>query len=165
VKPRFTGTPKEGFEVAETRVFPEDIEVEGAERALQVFRELPTEIIEIEGIDGSMAREVALVPPDPTFRLIDAERVKVEVDVREMLGERSFTQVAVTLPTAEYVTRPDRVEVRLGGNLTVLSRLSAEDILVTLGEAGKPGAPVKLKVLAPDGTQVLSLIPEEVLLQ
>jgi YbbR domain-containing protein len=164
VKPRFTGTPKEGFEVAEARVVPEEVEVEGAERALQVFREIPTEVVDIDGIDGSMARETALVPPDPTFRLIDHQQVKVEVDVREMMGERAFTQVVVTLPAGRFTARPAKIEVRLGGNLTVLSRLNAADILVTVARGATPDGPVKLEVLAPEGTEVLSVTPEEVLL-
>jgi YbbR domain-containing protein len=164
IKPRLSGTPATGFEVAEVRVAPEEIEIEGAERPLKAAREISTEIVDIANLEGNFLRTVALAPPDPSFRPTSSKSVRLEVLVREMKGERGFVQVTVRPPGPGWIVRPMTVSVRLKGNLTVLSRLSSKDISARVRWEGKtaPPGPVPVEVTAPPDTEFLSVLPAEV---
>ncbi len=169
VTPRISGTPGAGYEIADVVVRPPKVEIEGSERALKLAREVPTEVLDVSGLTGPMVREVQLVPSDPTFKPLKQQGVVVEVKIREMIGERGFLQVVVESPRTGWVTRPPTVEVRLKGNLTLLSRLEAKDIKATAlwdGKGSSEEGPVHsiLAVDAPAGAELVSVTPSEVLL-
>ena len=166
VSPRISGTPAQGFSIVSAVVSPADVEVEGGERVLRVLREIPAELVDVSGLAGSLERTVVLSPSDPSIRVIEKTPIRLEVKIRELSGEQSYHHVAVAPPSPRWATRPTFVEVRLKGNLDVLSRLKSGDIEVRASHAGKaqPPGPVPLTVASPPGTIFVSANPAEVLL-
>lgn len=164
VKPRTKGTPAEGFEVAEVRAEPPQVEIEGAERVVKQLREVPTEVVDISGLEGSVVRPVELALPDPTLRPVERRTVRLEVVIREMRAEREFIQVPVVLPRPGWQPEPPFVDVRVEGSLRAVSRLKAKDLAARtepFGDAA-PAGPVGVAVTAPEGIQVVSVEPPRV---
>jgi YbbR domain-containing protein len=116
IKPRIKGTPAEGFEVAGINVEPPEIEVEGAERALKQLREIPTEMVDVVGLEGSVARPVELALPDPSLKPVDKQPLRLEVVIHEMRAEREFIELAVTPPGPGWQVVPAVGECQIGGH-------------------------------------------------
>lgn len=161
VKPRLRGTPAEGFEVAGVRAEPAEVEVEGAERAVGQLRELPTDVVDVTGLDGSVARPVELAYPEPSLRAVNKKAVRVEVAVQEMRGEREFIQVPVAIPRPGLRTHPPAVNVKVEGTLRAVSRLTAKDIVAKVEPFGEqlPPGPVRVVASAPAEVRVVAVEP------
>ncbi|MHB8764491.1 MAG: CdaR family protein [Deferrisomatales bacterium] len=165
LKARVRGTPAEGFEVAEVRVDPLQIEVEGADRALRQLKEIATEVLDVTGLEGSAVRPVELSFPDPTVRAAERRTVRVEVVIREMRGEREFLQVPVLLPGPGWLAAPASVNVKVAGSVRVLARLTAKDLAVAaepLPGLPRPKGPVRVVVGALPGVEILAVQPNAV---
>ncbi|MDW7709065.1 MAG: CdaR family protein [Deferrisomatales bacterium] len=165
VRPRLRGAPAEGFEVAALRVDPEEVEVEGAQRVVQRLQEVPTELLDVTGLDGSFTRPLELAFPDPSLRAVGRGTVRVEATIVEMRGDREFVQVPVRIPAPGLGAVPAAVNVKLEGPVRVIARLSAADLTVELQPVGPeplPG-PAWVRVVGPAGTRVVSVEPEVVL--
>lgn len=164
VKPRIKGTPADGFEVAEVRVKPAQVEVEGAERVLKQLREIPTEVVDVSGLDGSVVRPVELALPDPALRPVDRRTVRMEVVIRAMQAEREFTQVPVVVPRTGWKAVPPTVDVKVEGNLRVISGLKGKDVTAGVEPFGQEQPVGKLRVMVkvPDGVRVVSVEPGSV---
>ena len=163
VKPRIRGTPAEGFEVAGVTVEPTTVTLEGAERVLKGLKEIPTEPVDVTGLDGSVSRPVALAMPDPTVRLVEPVNVRLSVEIRKVVAEREFMDVPVPVPEPGWRARPAGVRVRLRGSLTELSRLTASDLRVRVDPVPEPPAGrVRVRVEVPAGMEVLGVDPEVV---
>lgn len=167
VKPRIKGTPAEGFEVSEVIVTPREVELTGAERPLKLAHEVPTEVVDVTGLDGSVARDVVVALPDPSFKRTDGDTpIHMEVTVRELTVEREFPTVELAPPAPGWMVRPATVEVRLSGSLQLVSRLTAKDVTarpLVAGNLVKGTVPVIVTV--PEGVGVIQVIPSEVLLE
>jgi YbbR domain-containing protein len=164
LKPRIKGTPADGFEVAELKMEPPEVEVEGAARVLKQLREIPTEVVDVVGLEGSVTRPVELALPDPSLRRVDKNPVKLEVVVRELRAEREFIELPVATPGPEWVTDPPSVNIKLEGTLLATSRLKARDVVALLEPFGDapPKGPVRVVVKVPAGIQILAVEPAEV---
>jgi len=164
VKPRTRGNPAQGFEVAGVRAEPAEVEVEGAERAVKQLREIPTEAVDVSGLDGGVTRPVELAYPDPSLRATIKKPVRVEVTIREMRGEREFPGVPVRSPGPGLSVVPPAVRVVVEGTLRAVSRLTAADLAVTVEPFGgpPPAGPMRLVVGAPADVRVLSVEPNAV---
>lgn len=162
VRPRLRGNPAEGFEVAAVRADPDEVEVEGAERVVRQLREIPTDLLDVTGLDGSLARPVELAFPDPSLRAPAKGTVRVEVTIVEMRGEREFVRVPVVLSAPDLVAVPPAVDIRVEGPLRMISRLSAMDLTVGVEPLGAEMTPGRVRVLAagPPGARVVSVLPE-----
>jgi YbbR domain-containing protein len=170
VRARTKGVPAEGYEVAEIRMTPAEVEIEGAERAVTKLREAPTEIVDVGGLDGGVTRPVQLALPDPALRPQVQKPLQMEIVVREMRAQREFIQVPVVLtegaqegPPA-WELSPPAVDVALEGPLLALSKLKTADVQVRASLAGLPpeGGGVLVLVQVPAGVKVLSATPAEV---
>jgi YbbR domain-containing protein len=173
VRPRTKGVPAEGYEVAELRVEPPQVEIEGPERAVAKLREAPTEILDVGGLDGGVTRPVQLALPDPALRPLVQKALELEVVVREMRAQREFIQVPVALAEAPetgppaWVPTPFAVDVALEGPLLTLSRLKTADVQAraSLEGLGPDGGAAAVAVTVPPGVTVLSATPSEVVLR
>lgn len=164
VRPRLRGTPAEGFEVAGVRADPPEVEVEGAERAVRQLREVPTELVDVTGLDGSVTRPVDLAFPDPSLRAVTRRTVRVEATIAEMRAEREFIQVPVALPMGGVRAVPPAVDVRVEGTLRAVSRLSVRDLVVAVEPFGVEPPPGLVRVVAsgPAGIRVVGAEPNGV---
>ncbi|TLN24020.1 hypothetical protein FDZ71_02255, partial [bacterium] len=162
IKPRIKGAPKVGFEVEAVESNPSEITVAASDRALKVFRELETEVIDIGGIDGGLTREVQLVFPDASFKRIEQKPVKVTVKIKKMAAERELASVTVHPPAGGWLLEPATADIRVTGPVSVLSRLSAADFALSAAAPAQEGGLSKLSVTLPDEVELLSVTPEEV---
>lgn len=164
VKARTRGTPAEGFAVSRIILTPEQIELTGAERPLRLTQEVFTEVVDVTGLDGSVARDVEITLPDPSFkRADDGSPVHLEVVVEELLVDRQFPSVELLTPAPGWLVRPATVEVRLTGKLQTVSRLTARDVTARplLADGPQEGL-VPVVVTVPEGVEVMQVVPAEV---
>ncbi|MBI5441997.1 MAG: YbbR-like domain-containing protein [Deltaproteobacteria bacterium] len=68
VRPRLRGRPAQGMEVVGVRVDPAEVELVGGMSMLKRIDEVPTETVDVTGLDGSVSRPVELALPSPTLR-------------------------------------------------------------------------------------------------
>lgn len=164
VRPRLRGTPAEGFEVTGVRADPPDVEVEGAERVVRQLREVPTELVDVTGLDGGVTRPVELAFPDPSLRAVTRRTIRVEATIAEMRGEREFVQVPVAVPLGGIRVVPPAVDVRVEGTLRAIARLSARDLTVAVEPFGEelPLGVVRVVASGPPGIRVLAVEPNGV---
>lgn len=161
IKPRLIGAPAGGYEISDARVTPAEARVEGAEQVLKSLKEIPTEFVDVTGLEGNLSRKVALAPPEPSLRPLDEKPFVLDVKVREQQGERGFLRVEVQAPPG-WAAKPPVVEVQLSGSLAVLSKLTAKDISAQARPATKGPGSASLEVVAPPGTRVAAIVPAEV---
>lgn len=167
VKPRIRGTPAEGFEVADVQVEPPEVEVEGAERVIRQLREIPTEVVDVTGLDGSVSRPVELAFPDPSVRQVEKRPIRLSVNIREIRAEREFVQVPVHVPTPEWRTIPPFVDVKVEGPLRTISQMASRDVFA--GAEPFQGRPpeqlVRVLVEIPPELRLISVEPDRVKLE
>lgn len=166
VKPRLRGTPAEGFEVAGVRVDPDRVEVEGAERILRQLKEVPTEVVDVSGLEGGVARPVTLVMPDPAVKPVDKAPVRLAVEVREVHAEREFLRVPVAVPAPGWRATPPAVDVKVAGSLRTLTPLTGRDVTAAVDPfVQPPPGPVPVRVGVPSAVEVVEVRPEAVALE
>lgn len=163
VRPRIKGDPSRGFEIVEVRAVPEEVELEGAEKVLERLGEVPTEVVDISGLEGNVSRPVELALPDPSLRRISRETVRIEVDVREQRIQREFFQIPVTAEEG-WNASPPTVDVEVEGGARRVLALTPADFRARVEIPGKTGsrshAPVVVEV--PPGARLLAVKPETV---
>ena len=164
IRPRLTGRPAPGFELAELRAEPAEVTIAGPKGRVQDVESAFTEPVSVEGARSNVTEQVSLGLEDPTLRIQGSPRVTVTARVRELHEKRVLT-LPVELRGDTGVARPAQVEVTLVGPVSVLKRLSPEALRpyarVPAGGAGN--APVAVEV-APGltGLTVESVLPAEV---
>lgn len=164
IRPRLTGRPAPGFELAELRAEPAEVTIAGPKGRVQDVESAFTEPVSVEGARSNVTEQVSLGLEDPTLRIQGSPRVTVTARVRELHEKRVLT-LPVELRGDTGVARPAQVEVTLVGPVSVLKRLSAEAVRpyarVPAGGAGN--APVAVEI-APGltGLTVESVLPAEV---
>jgi YbbR domain-containing protein len=82
VRPRIKGKPASGFEVESVRADPAEVEVEGGANLVASLQEIPTEVVDITGLQSSIRRPVELALPNPTLRRLSKSPEYVEVEIR-----------------------------------------------------------------------------------
>lgn len=160
------GQPAFGFEIVEIKVTPARVRVEGPAARMRLVDFVHTEPIDLRDRQEDLEVDVALRPPPPPVRLPERASVKVLVDLREEIMERSF-QVPVQLDNAPAgaSVRPDNVRVTLKGPRRVVDTLQRRPFaaVVDLTQAVHDGATIveavpKIRPLV-DGTQVVGQVP------
>ncbi|NTU59982.1 MAG: hypothetical protein HGA98_02860, partial [Deltaproteobacteria bacterium] len=115
VRPRLKGDPRAGFRLGRVRADPAEVEVEGAARVLRAMKEIPTEIVDVSGLDEDMERPVDLSFPEPTLRRTVRGSVDLQVEIVEEKVDREFRQMRVEVPGTGWTAVPAAVNVRVEG--------------------------------------------------
>lgn len=164
IRPRLSGRPAPGFELAELRAEPAEVTIAGPKGRVQDVESAFTEPVSVEGARTSVTDQVSLGLEDPSLRIQGSPRVSVTARIRELHEKRVLT-LPVELRGGTGSARPTQVEVTLVGPVSVLKRLAAEAVRpyarVPAGGAG--AAPVAVEI-APGltGLAVESVLPAEV---
>lgn len=164
IRPRLSGRPAAGFELAELRAEPAEVTIAGPKGRVQDVESAFTEPVSVEGARTSVTDQVSLGLEDPSLRIQGSPRVSVTARIRELHEKRVLT-LPVELRGGTGSARPAQVEVTLVGPVSVLKRLAAEAVRpyarVPAGGAG--AAPVAVEI-APGltGLTVESVLPAEV---
>ena len=81
VRPRVTGRPAAGFEVAEVTSDPPEVRIAGPSSRVQEIESAFTEPVSVEGASASTTEAVGVGLEDPLLRLEGGSRVRVSVSV------------------------------------------------------------------------------------
>ncbi len=161
-----TGLPAAGYRVADVRVEPPTVRVDGPIDALQSLDVIAVPEIDITGATANVEETLVVEPSAATItpREIQAtvtvviEPIRGTVTVPIGVGAQNLPQDA--LARAE----PATVSVTLEGELPLLNSLLPEDVTATvdLGNA-LPGTSIyPVTIVAPPGVAVVSVQPVEV---
>lgn len=84
VKPRLTGKPEEGYEIADIVVLPMEVEATSVKKSLSSLGEIRTVPLDVSGLNQSMSVTLRLdVPSKYEFRSISTDKVDVKVVIRK----------------------------------------------------------------------------------
>lgn len=152
--------PAFGFEIADVRVEPKAVAVEGPISMVQTLDFVYTRPIDISGRDNSLSLEIDLKPMSNPLRL-KTSSVQVQIEIVEQFVERTFEQVRVQLSNAPEGTRvsPESVVIYLKGPRKVLGTLN-EKVLVAKVDI-KDDLPASVDLL--EKTVTLEGVPERTL--
>jgi len=81
VRARVAGEPAAGMAVAGVRVEPPNAVVSGPRLQLEALSVVPTEPVNVDGADGTLAALVALRAPNPLMRVVEPLSVRVTVEI------------------------------------------------------------------------------------
>jgi YbbR domain-containing protein len=166
VTPELVGEPRRGLRIVGVRVTPPTVTVGGEDAAVRALTLVPTEPIDVAGLDGPRESEVGLrLPAEVT---VDGEpRVTVSIDVEPDEGTR-----AVELGAALTGTRADRtyrledpaIKVVLGGTIDALDGVDAAGLVidVPVGELDIGTHEVEPRLELPDGVAMERVTPDRV---
>jgi YbbR domain-containing protein len=131
VKPVFTGSLPEGFELYNTTVAPPRIRVRGAESHVNALERIPTEKINLENLKGdAVIRQITVDLLDQKVTVLDAV-VDVILQIGEERTEKTFSAVAVREINGARAM-PETASVTLYGTRAILDNLQPENLLIEL---------------------------------
>jgi YbbR domain-containing protein len=128
VRPRVSGTPARGYEVAELLSSPGEVRIAGPKSRIQQVESAFTEPVALDGAQADVSETVAVGLPDPALRILDRTRVRVTAKLREGQSQRSFSGLTVLPRGGAATLRPDNVEVILTGPASLLARVQSADV-------------------------------------
>lgn len=100
VEARVRGTPGEGYEVAQVRLTPPSVTVEGPESEVSLTEKAHTEWINLRGQTGTFQEGVAVVPDNTRVRIVGARSAIVTVEIQPVPGKDSGKPPATGNPDA-----------------------------------------------------------------
>jgi YbbR domain-containing protein len=167
VRPRVTGRPAAGHEVAGVASDPAEVRVAGPRSRVREIESAFTEPVSIEGATADVSEPVGVGLEDPLLRLEGGSRVRVTAHVREVQETRTFQGLRVEARGRAATTSPARVSVTVAGPASLVRELSAADVhpFVTVPATGP--APARLEVAVelaggPPGVTLVEARPAEV---
>ena len=84
VKPRLTGRPEKGYEIADIVVLPNEVEATSVKKSLSSLGEIRTVPLDVSGLNQSTSVTLRLdVPSKYEFRSISPDKVDVKVVIRK----------------------------------------------------------------------------------
>jgi YbbR domain-containing protein len=169
VRPRLSGRPAAGFEVAEVSSQPAEVRLAGPKSRVQEVESAFTEPVSVEGARAGVSDEVNIGVEDPLLHVLGSARVTVTAQVREATETRVLEGVEVALRGGAGTVQPARVDVTLAGPASVLQRVDPSQVLAfaDVGEArGGRSAPVTVELQGGyPGVTVKEWTPEHVALR
>ena len=168
VKPRLKGKIDPHYAIQKVYVIPKHVWVTGDRKARSSIDNIPTEVIDIDGLKQGLEKEASLEVPRDVRLKENIEHVKVHVELRKKVWDKKVDGVKVNLkrPVGAYscVVEPGLIKVYVRGWATVIDNLSASDVGASVSTKGlAPGVHyLAPKVVVPQGVKVLSTSPEKI---
>jgi YbbR domain-containing protein len=126
VKLTLVGTVGKGYDIPfeDAKAVPGEVTVKGAKSSVSPIRELATYPIDVSSFKKDAVIEVQLQKPSSKFMTLNTDRVRVEVPVQEIQGQKIFDSVPVRIRNCpeDYVctVSPENVDITLNGSLPVI---------------------------------------------
>jgi YbbR domain-containing protein len=169
VRPRLTGRPAAGFEVAEVTAQPTEVRLSGPKSRVQEVESAFTEPVSVEGARGPVADQVNIGLEDALLRVQGSSRVQVTAQVREATETRTFRDLDLALRGGAATAAPVKVDVTLAGPASVLRRVDRAQVKPYVDPAQAKGgarAPVAVDLQGGwPGVTVKEWSPDEVTLR
>ncbi len=168
VNPRLKGRVDAHYAVRKVYAIPKEVWVIGDHRALSSIDNIPTEMVDVEGLKENLKKLVALRVPRDIHLKEGPAQVEVQVILREKVWDKEISGVQIELTQRRgeyrYEVEPRDVKVTIRGWATKVDGITPKDIRasVSLGKLVRGEYWMKVKVEAPEGVKILSVIPDRV---
>ncbi|MCX6124927.1 MAG: CdaR family protein, partial [Proteobacteria bacterium] len=169
VKVTILGSTKAGISILSVKADPAEVTVTGLKTDLQKLQDIPTEVLDIGGLQDSKSFPVPLsLMGLPEFEL-SAQQVIVKIAVAEGVTSRMFSEIPIEVVGTDYasVLQPQNVLVTMQGTAGDVSKISSKDIHVSIDAKnlgpGRYERPLIFK--APSGNISAGLQPERAWLE
>lgn len=167
VRPRVTGRPAAGHEIAGVGSDPAEVRVVGPRSRVREIESAFTEPVSIEGASATVSELVGVGLEDPLLRLEGGSRVRVTATVREVQETRTFHGLRVEPRGRRASAVPARVSVTVAGPASRVRELAASDVHAFVTVPAEGQAPARLKVTVEfaagfDGLSLVEAKPAEV---
>jgi hypothetical protein len=119
ITPDVQGEPAVGFELTRSTLTPTRIRIEGPDRLVRHYTELPTETIDLEGRNADFTVVTRVANPDPLIMLHGESIIEFYGAVRPIMIIRNFANVSVEIQNLDgrfrFAVPPVFGELRLEG--------------------------------------------------
>lgn len=146
IRPRISGRPAAGYEVAELTAEPSEVRVAGPKGRVQRLEGAYTEPVSVAGATSNVVQTVNLGLPDPVLRIQGTPRVQVTARIREVHQTRAFEGVEVEVRGGDVPVQPARVKVVLTGPASALARMSPQDVRAYVDASRLKNGPAAVSV-------------------
>jgi YbbR domain-containing protein len=167
IRPRLSGSPAPGYEVAEVEAQPPEVRIAGPRNRVQELESAFTEPVSVEGARDSVAEDRNIGLQDPLLRILGSPLVRVTVKVREAQETRAFDGLSIVVQGGAAVVRPDTVRIVIEGPASSVRRISAEDLRPYVDGSrieGPTSLPVAVEILPGHaGVKIIATEPASVL--
>jgi YbbR domain-containing protein len=166
VQPNLVGKPPPGFTVKEVAVVPNSVDIVGPAPEVEKIDAVPTAAIDVERLTQPQTRELLLREPEGDLLTYNVERVRVRIDIQEVITTREFRRVKISVKNAGFrvLVTPSQVDVFVRGPQPLVEQLALWDGEVFVDAAGQgPGTVfLPVNVLLPPRIELVSQEPAEV---
>jgi YbbR domain-containing protein len=161
----WVGEPALGYRLLQVSAEPQSVLISGAPTVLENVRAVPTEVIDIAGLNASFEQRVTLALP-PDVELAEVQPVLASFEIEPILTTsvlREEPEIRALGVGLTATVSPELVTVFLFGPLPVLDTVTGDDVLVTVDlldlKVGTHSVEPLVRVLA-NGVEVRSFQPE-----
>ncbi len=167
VKVVVTGKPADGYIVSKISVEPPFIDVNGPSTTIDKITELKTKIINIDGLNKTLPKEIELEPVDPGI-VLETTKVNVKIGINTSPKRRIFEHIKVKTLVSQpsenfYLLDPPDVKVLLEGRDQIIETTVPKDITAYVDlENATAGYSLLIKVIPPANCNVISVMPSTV---
>ncbi|GIW45833.1 MAG: hypothetical protein KatS3mg077_3115 [Candidatus Binatia bacterium] len=166
VRLKLQGRLRPEFQLAETKIAPEMVEVVGPASTIEDVTVAYTQPIDVSNVEpGIFEREVSLEPAGD-YVSFSATRVAVQFRIEEVVTTRELRRVAVEVRGARSTVKvsPPTVKILLRGPKRALQEPGLDERPAYVDASGKLPGRYRLLVTydAPAGTELISIEPPEV---
>jgi len=166
VQPNLVGKPPPGFTVKEVAVVPNTVDIVGPAPEVEKIEAVPTAAIDVERLTQPQTRELPLREPEGDLLTYNVERVRVRIEIQEVIITREFRRVKIAVKNAAFrvIATPSQVDVFVRGPQPLVEQLKLWDGEVFVDATGQgPGtAFLPVNVLLPPRIELVSQEPAEV---
>jgi len=166
VKPLFSGSVPDGYELASWRLEPEYIKISGPVSAVESAAEVFTGGIDLRNKKADFKQTIKLETGSKKIRLIDSDEVSVAVQIKTQTSTRSFANLNTGIfnlnAELQLAKIPAQVTLVLSGPKARLSAFTPDTTAVQADftDIRYPGVyTVPLRVNVPDSFSVVSITP------
>jgi YbbR domain-containing protein len=145
VRPMVRGDPAAGFELTQSTLNPARIRIEGPEKLVRHYTELPTETIDLEGRNADFTVITRVASPDQLIILHGENIIEFFGEVQPIMIIRNFAAVPIDARNLDarlrFAEPPMLREIRLEGPQNDLEAWSPDRdaLLVDCGGISSPG--------------------------
>ncbi len=166
VQPEFVGKPPRGYTVKEVEVVPDRVEIVGPAPQVEKIEAVATAPVDVGRLTQAQTRELMLRGPEGDLITYNIERVRVRIDIQEVMLTQEFRRLKVEIKNAAFqaIPRPSRVAITVRGPQQLVEQLKVWDgeIFVDATGLGPGTVSLPVNVLLPPRIELVSQEPDEI---
>ena len=166
IKPRYQGTPKNGYLLGDIKIVPDTLNMRGPRSVLEKLDYISTHEIELENLKESVTMRVELELPIGNVQIINQniDYYSAEITINSLPIRKRFDNVPVYLRNVDYVSviNPNTFNVFVEGPEDLIKEIELNELSGEIDLSSfEPGEYPKVtpKVVAPNGITVLQQWP------